>query len=208
MALSDIYQLTLNQTLFGRNLQNVFFYERQDPAGSAAALAAAWIEFTMPFYMDLQSASVQNTSVDVINLGDLTDFVSVPDDTVGGYGAVDTMPAFNAVGFSLRLDTRAVRPGSKRFSGVPETVVLNGVLTEPTYLGFVEAARQTLSNPAGTAGDEYNPIVVKRIKTAVAGTVPQKYKYRLPTTGDTLTYGTVVAALADREVTSQTSRKD
>lgn len=208
MALSDIYQLTLKQTLFGRIIQNVFFYQRTAPEGTAAVLVDSWIEFILPNILDVQSASVQNVSVSAINLGDLGDFVDVPNDEVGNYGEVDTLPAFNAVGFSLRLDTRAVRPGSKRFAGVPEEASLNGVLVLPGYLAVVESLRQTLLEPAGVVGDTYIPIVVKRIKEEVVGTVPTKYNYRLPTTGDPLVVGTVVNVLTNRNVTSQTSRKD
>ena len=208
MALNDIYQLTLKQTLFGRNIENVFFYERTAPTGTAAVLVDSWIEFILPNILDIQTSSVQNVSISAINLGDLADFVDVPDDTEGNYGEVDTLPAFNAVGYSLRLNTRAVRPGSKRFAGVPEEASLNGVLVLPGYLTVVEALRQTLLEPAGVVGDTYNPIVVKRVKEEVVGTVPPKYTYRLPTTGDPLVVGEVVNVLTNRNVTSQTSRKD
>lgn len=208
MALNDLYQLTLNQTLFGRDIQNTFFYERQDPAGNAADLGDNWRINILPSVLGVQSALVDCVSIAVINLGDLGDFITIPDSSPGGYGEVDTLPAFNAVGYSLRLNTRAVRPGSKRVAGVPEEASLNGVLVNPTYLTRVETLRVALYAEVTGADASYFPVVVKRIKEPVAGTVPPKFTYRLPTTGDPVTIGTVVSALSNPDVTSQTSRKD
>lgn len=208
MAISDIYQLTLNQTIYGRDIQNAFFYEREEPTGTAADVAEQFVTNILPTILAIQSAAVLNVNLVAINLGDLADFETVPLTGGGTYGDVDTMPAFNAVGYSLRLNTRAVRPGSKRFAGVPEEASLNGELVLPAYLTRVETLRTVLDDPIGATLGLYNPIVVKRIKEPVVGTVPPKFTYRLPTVGDPVTVGVVVSALVGRQVTSQTSRKD
>jgi len=208
MALSDIYQVNLNQTLQSKLMENVFFFEKDDPAGTAQDVADYFVDQYLQPILGVQTFNVKCISVVALNLGDLSDFATFPTTSAGNAGDVDTLPAFNSVGYSLRPNTRAVRPGSKRFSGVPEAAQLNGVLVEPGYLDAVEDLRVILSTQISGSLAGYLPIVVKRIKEVKAGYTPPAYKYRLPGPGDPLVYGNVIQALANRNVTSQTSRKD
>lgn len=208
MALSDVYMVICRQHLFNRNVENVFFFEKLDPAGTAEDLREGFAADYFPVIRPLQSFSLYWDSIDTYNLGDEGDFEKFPFVFQGSAGNGDTMPAFNAVGYTLNPATRLVRPGSKRFAGILESVVLNGEIVEPTYLAAVEALRIVLDDNVTGVLSDYQPVIVKRIKTAVVGTVPLRYTYALPKVGDTLTLGLVKSASTNPRVTSQVSRKD
>lgn len=208
MALDTIYQVRARQQwgTGGKELETVWFYDHTAGLGSSADLAEAWGDSIGVMINNLQASHVRNYSIDVINLGDLGDFDSAP---WAGGGAIvqEANPPFAALGYTMKVNTRAVRKGSKRISGVPETVVQNGVVTDATYQGLMETLRIAMQNEIVTLDDTYLPIVVKRIKTAVVGTVPLQYTYRLPTIGDPLTVGEVVVVLTSFNLTHQVSRE-
>ena len=208
MALDDVYQLKVKQDSNGQTFENLFFFERLDPAGTASDLIDGFVADYVPEMRALQSQSTFVRTIECLNLGDLGDFDNEVLNLAGLAGSGDTLPVFNAVGYSLRLNTRAVKPGSKRISGILEAVVLNGRVTDPTYLAAMEAFRIKLDDEVTGALANYQPVVVKRIKTPIVGTVPQKYKYLLPTVGDPLVLGLVVQALFNQDITSQVSRKN
>jgi len=208
MAITDVYQLRVIQECLGTSPENVFFFQRLDVLGNAEDLVTSFIAVQLAEYRRIQGAACSTQEIKCINLGDPGDFYDEPLALGGLAGASDMLPPFNAVGFSLRTNTRLVRAGSKRFAGVLEAVVLNGVITEPGYVGAVEDVRLMLDdNVVGTDSD-YQPVVVKRIKEAVVGTVPPQFTYRLPTVGDPLVLGLVTQAKTNLKVTSQSSRKD
>jgi len=208
MALSDVYQVVCKQHLQGKNVENVFFFERITVDGTAEDLEASFETSYFPVIRPLQTFSLFWDEIDVTNLGEDSDFIKKPFVMQGSAGDTDTMPAFVGVGYTLNPATRAVRPGSKRFAGVPESAVTKGEIVEPTYLAAVEALRVVLDDNIVGALATYQPVIVKRIKTAVAGTTPVQYKYALPKVGDTLTLGLVKSANSNIFVTSQVSRKD
>lgn len=207
MSLNDVYQLTVHQELQGEEPENIFFFERLDPAGTADDLITAFEDTYLDPIRGVQSNQIITRRISCLNLGDLGDFADRVENLAGTAGAGDTMPAFAAVGYSLRLNTRAVRPGSKRFAGVLEAFVLNGVITDPGYLDLLEDLRVILDDVAVGALASYQPVVVKRIKTAKVGYTPPAYKYTLPKDGDPLVLGLVTQALLNPKLTSQVSRK-
>lgn len=207
MALSECYQLIVKQELQGRSVENVFFYQAQGVGGSAADLRNAFFETISVAMRNLQSQALVWSSIDTTNLGDETDFEKFPFVVTGLAGAGDTFPAHDAVGYTLNPITRAVRPGSKRIAGVLEQVVLNGVFTDPTYVGQIESFRILLDDPLVGAEGTYDPVIVKRIKTLKPDTNPPQYKYTLPKVGDPYVVGLVKSANANPRVTTQNSRK-
>jgi len=207
VALSDVYQLRDIQSAGADDPENVWFFEKLDPAGTAEDCIDAFLTTLMPSIRAIQAQSVQHVELNCQSLGDLADFATRSVTLAGLAGNTDVMPAFVAVGYTLKPATRAVRPGSKRFIGVLEAVVTNGKITEPTFVAAVEALRVKLDdNIVGTLS-EYQPVIVKRIKTAVPDTQPQKYKYTLPKAGDPLVLGLIKQALSNPDVTHQDSRE-
>lgn len=207
VALDLIYSLAVKQNMFGQNIENIFFYEAIGDAGSAGDLRAAWNTALSVSMRNLQSAQLNWTEIDTTNLGDLADFEKFPFAVGGLAGDGDTLPAFNAVGYTLNPLTRAVRPGSKRIAGILEAVQLNGVLTEPTYVGHVEDFRLLLDDVVVGALTSYQPVIVKRVKVPVPDTEPPQFTYRLPKPPEDATLGLVKSATSSLIITSQVSRR-
>lgn len=207
MPLNTIYQVRLRQNFGdgGKALENVFFFDHTAGAGVAIDLAQVFENLMLPAINALQTAVIKNSRLTIINLGDLSDFIEYPLTGDGDY-ATDTLPAFAAVGYTLKLNTRAVRGGSKRIAGVPESVSTHGTVDDGAYITKMNTLKTALQSELTDVSDTFLPIVVKRIKTPVVGTVPLQYDYRLPVPGDTLVYGEVVTALTSVKLSHQVSR--
>jgi hypothetical protein len=130
----------------------------------------------------------------------------LPIDEDGAAGSDAPLPIFDAIGFTFKPSTRAVRPGSKRIAGIPQSTVTKGKVTDAGYITIMNNARVAMGNSIGTEPDMFSPCIVKRTKTAIPDTEPVKYRYTLPKAGDTLVVATVVAVLQSTKVTHQVSR--
>lgn len=145
-------------------------------------------------------------TVEAHSLGDLSDF---DEQTWGdtGLNVITPLPLHSALNFTLKLDTRAVKPGSKRIACIPEAATAFNLVTDATYLGDVEDFRlflkQTLQE---SSSDAWRPVVVKRVKEAVPGTTPTRYTYRLPETDEELVFGHVREVLFNSRISHQVSR--
>jgi hypothetical protein len=207
MPLNDIYMLTLIQEwgTGGKRMNNVFFYEHTAGEDNHVGLGFAFATQILPDINSLQCNIVRNYSVNVVNLGDLGDF----GDTVvsgGGLYEEQSLPIADAIGYTTKLNTRAVRHGGKRFSGIPESVQANGIVTVSGYLTYMETVRGHLMNELTAIGDTWLPVVIKRVREEIPGTVPQQYTYRLPETDGELVIGEIVAAYTSPKISHQVSR--
>lgn len=206
--LNKLYQLRLFGHIDQYPMENIFFYNHISGEGFATDLALAFESDVLNNIIPLQVANALWEGIQCYNMGDYSDFVNLPLATSGSYGDVPREPVFVAVGYSLKLNTRAIRQGSKRFSGIPSEVSNEEIITSAGYLASMEALRLALLANVTGSGDVWEPTVIKRVKTPVAGTVPLKYRYNLPvppaTTADT---GKVVAVTTSSVLTSQVSRK-
>jgi hypothetical protein len=207
VALNTIYQLRDIQELDGKTIENVYYFNRSGGTGSAINLALAFETEFLPFVLACQVAYVSHVGLSVINLGDLGDFQQLPLVTAGTYSGDDHLPTFNAIGFSMKLNTRAVKGGSKRITGIAEPATTKDLITAAPLLAAVESLRDAFATDIVSAGNTWQPVVVKRVRTAISGTVPLQYNYRLPATDGELVYGEVTACLTSPLITSQVSRK-
>jgi hypothetical protein len=205
-TLDQIYLLTHLMTYKGQEIMNVYFYNHTSGAGGSGILCAGFDDQMMPLLRAVQSADIYHKQISAYSLGDLSDFANLSLAGTGDY-EVEALPPTDALGFTYKVNTRAVRPGSKRICGIPETVTTSGEILDPTYLGKVEALRLQMVDDVTGIADAFSPVIVKRIKTPIAGTVPLQYNYRLPAVGDTLTLGGVTDVLFNVFVTTQVSRK-
>lgn len=208
MPLSSIYQVRARQTWQsgGKPLENVFFFEHTAGTGLAADLATSFGTAHGAAINAMQVNIVRNYSIDVINLGNLGDFDSLPWLGGGALGG-EALPPHSAVSYTMKVNTRAVRKGSKRISGIPESAQAAGVIIDSGYYDLVEALRLVLKQELVSADDTWLPIIVKRVKEPVVGTVPLQYTYRLPATDAELVTGEVVTVLTTHNIGHQVSRE-
>jgi len=165
--LADTYRLVLNAVIAGEEISNVFHFGRSAPAGSAAGLTTSFISTVLPIIQDVVSAAVLFTTVDATNLDD-------PDDTasslanVAGLRGTDIVSTFNAWGFRLYPSVGSIQTGGKRFAGVTENEISNGVAvgTQLTRLAVLATRLQT---PFFQGLITYTPAIYSRI---IVATIP------------------------------------
>jgi len=198
MTLASTYVLRHIQNCQNQEIENVYFFNHSVGDGLSTDLALDFEGQWLNAILDLQTNAMVTTGIAVYNMADLSDFANLPLNSTGRRGLVEQLPTFAAVGYTFKLNTRAVRPGSKRIAGIPESVTSLNQIIDVDYLGFMEALRLKFQAPMVGAADTWNLIVVKRVKTPIVGTVPLKYNYRLPETESDFVAGNVLSAL-DRD---------
>lgn len=206
MALSDVYMLRDFQVVPGETLMNVFFYQDLLLASNAQVLVEAYIAGVIPKAQAIQNSNLIHTLVDAVNLADPSNFFESRIE-MSGFGSGDMLPIFNATTFALRLNSRALRPGSKRIAGVSESDQSNGSFVGSTILTAIEAYRvQMKSVLMSGVLLTFQPIVVKRVPYDVPDTSPVRTAYRLPETEGEFVFGNVIECLTTGKVSHQTSR--
>lgn len=209
MALSDLYQATVRSTytITGERVENVFFFRKADGLGTASKLIDALAD--TGGYIDLISNLIHEDmlidEIVALCLGDEEDF-EYRGVSVAGGGTGDMLPLHDALNVTLKLGTRAIRPGSKRIGGIPEDSCTNGVFTDSVYIASIAAfAGQMGELQDDGTGVTFQQIVVKRV--FVAADLPDHGAfYRLPQGSETPIIGDVVYGLANNRVSHQVSR--
>jgi hypothetical protein len=205
MPNGDLYEVVDKQAFLGQTCLNVYFFlMTAAPLGNdhAADVVDGFVANLLPVVAAVQSPEVTHTSVRARNLFLDSDahesLISVAGEGTSG----DTLGTFEAFPFKLVGDNAAVRPGSKRVTGVAEFVTTDGVVTNSTTLTELVAIAAIYAAgihfgllDAGTLV----PVIVKRILDG--GT------YRLPANDSEAVISNVVDALSSALVTSQVSRK-
>lgn len=201
MALVDIFQLTDFQRLpSGEVIQNVYFYRRVGATGSAQDLVGAFIADLRPEILAVQSQDLVHYLTRAISLGSFADFYEISEAGVVGTQGSGIRNEWDAYAFTLRPETRDVRPGSKRIGGVNEADgnYTNGVVTNAAMLIALQALRTALGTALSGVDDDYVPVVVKR--------VPDGGGYRLPETNAELVVVDVSNVLFNTKISHQVSR--
>jgi hypothetical protein len=200
-----LYQLTDIQRLDGEKMLNVFFYKDDTGTGTADDLRLAYKDRVQLQMLDVQSADLQHVGISVINLFDESDFSTDSDVRTGTIG-IEAMPHAVAVNFTLRPNSRAVRPGSKRIAGPPESAGNHNVINNPTYIGnlngLVTQFAANIDAPISPVSS-YDPAIVKRIPYI---TPEGKPAYRLPANASEANVFLVIAALVSLTFSHQVSR--
>lgn len=209
MALSDVYMATLVQRwgAGGERMLNNFFFEATGTGGSASEVSGLFTGGTglISKIHPIQCDIVKDELLRVINLGSLTDFIETPLTGVGGITNGLAHPAYVALNYTLRLDTRAVRPGSKRFAGVPENWDEAGVINSAPALTTIDDLRTALGVATEITGTTYTPVVVKRVLHPADETHENPW-YALPASDEELVLGHVSGVLVNLHLSHQVSR--
>lgn len=206
MSLNNTYQLEDIQTLpSGEQFENVYFYNDSSSAGSAEELSEDFAAVMIPLILEMQASSVSHRLVRCFSLGNPADFFERSLISVVGARSDDLRSPFEAINFTLRPTLRLVRPGSKRIGGLPDasSAFTNGVVTESTFLGYLEDVRAQMAATLDGDDGAYNPVIIKRIFDATIG---ENGGYRLPVTDLELLAVDVGAVLVNPRITHQTSR--
>jgi len=188
MASGDLYLVTLFGTIFGNQTVNTFTYlqtgEEEEPESSAEVLAGAFQTAFLPVGGVLRGQAIGASQTwDAIRVTnqfeDSSDFIEVGFPTPftgGGSGAV--MPPYVTYAFRTPWLGRSVRRGQKRFSGVLEVEVNNGIL-QSNVLTLLAPIGSALGAQLVNGSAVYSPVIVRRVKTLDPDT--GRYVYSLPT---------------------------
>lgn len=203
--IGDIYMVTdKHRATWGTEMVNNYFYLGNGD-GIAPDLGQAFVDNMLTPIAAIQPIDINHYQVDVISLFDPTDYASSGVD-VDGVQTTETSAPFLAVNYTLVTNTRAIRKGSKRIGPVPEDVIVNGVITDATYISDLETLRLLMNDiiqPTGEPTKTFSQVVVKRVRE---GTGPN-YTYRLPVSWGEAEYSPVLTALVNLTVSHQVSRK-
>lgn len=208
MTLANVYQVIDRQRFpTGELIENVYFYNNSGEDGDAEDLAAAFNLDVVSFIRPMQSQFVSHTEIIVQSLGSPADFAALALTGADGDYSEDALSAFTAVNFTLRPNTRAIRPGSKRIGGLPDNAgtYTNGVITASPMLTLLEALRTALKTSIDATGPDYFPVLVKRIFVPADEPEHGAY-YRLPISDGELVTADIVNTLVNTTLTHQTSR--
>lgn len=203
MAFQDVYQIVDIASFLGEQAVNVYFYEQNNvlsPSDTAAELGDRFIAEVMPSIRAAQSTNVVHQQMNVTNLFDPSDQSIRFHSLAGTKGTTETTSLFEALGMVLNHDNGALRPGSKRYPGLDEVDISNGVLTNAGTLALFNTLAGVLNNTL-TDGvlAAWLPVVVGRILDSGA--------YRLPANSGEAVVGAILSAVVNTLITTQNSRK-
>lgn len=205
--MARFYEVVFKQKFLGEVMGNVFHYRSDDESATAQDLRLAFIEDMMPKINGIQHAGADNYLLQVKNLTDLGDFDEA---SLTGEGARPdseaALPLYCAVNFTMRANSRLVRPGKKRISGLCTLAQNAGTITRTTEITAMEALRVALfaNLQHGSSGIIFKPIIIKRVKETDIET--GEVTYRMPRTGLEIQYADVVTALSNLRLTTQDTR--
>lgn len=206
MALADLYVLDLKQSFLTQEIHNIFSFENTG-AATSTDLNNAFMEDLLPLINAVQAEFIVNVSLDTKCLGNLGDNNFLPLSGVGALAGSDMLPLHDAVNFTLKPAIRTVRPGSKRFSGIPEVEQVNGTITNAGYITNLNLLKIGLS--AFISDDDlefFSPVIIKRVKYVVPDSDPERFAYRFPEIGETPVYSPVGGVLLNLHISHQISR--
>lgn len=206
MPLNDVYVITDRQRWAGgEEIINVYTYHKEVEAETAETMSGMFNDIMLSKLRLFQHGNMKHEEIEVVNLGDPTDFHVRTLANVAGNEIGEALPIFNSLNFTLRAGDRRIRPGSKRISGLTEAQHANGVITAAITLGQIEAFRAALAAPWETVPGVPRavPVIVKRVAyTAPSG----KPAYRWPTSDAELVLAPVIGCLVNLQISHQVSR--
>lgn len=211
MAIGDVFQASIIQSdaNTGEEISMNLFYESLTVEGSAFGLYTELQQEdgVLESLNGLQSTRIRNERLRVLNLFSLSDFY---EGSLSGAGvhAGEMLPLFNAISFTKKVNTRAIRPGGLRVSGISEEASVGGLLTASGFPALLTAARGALALTINEdAVATYRPVVVKRVQYTIdEGLDSERQSYRLPANSGELVMGQVTTVLVNPRISHQVSR--
>lgn len=157
MASGSLYVLELKGIGQGQNFLNVFHYLQTSGSDGAPQLSARFYTVVMPRIMDVTSLFVTYTEIAVRDKVDPTDFysLSISDE---GNRAGSILPTHDALSYTYKVNRLDCRSGGKRFAGVSESDVQNGVIVPP-FVTEVTALEVALEQQQVQGGSTWRPVI-------------------------------------------------
>ncbi len=211
MALSDFWELKDNQIRQGKPILNVYHLKRILAGATANSVGQAFIKSILTDeLLALQDASLGRVTIDVRNLGTVTDFISIDSSTLPGSRAGSAWASFTAATIQFNRTRTDIKNGAKRFDVGVETDSENGIweVAFVTELSDLATALITPWEEAAAPGVDVADLVVLKRFCVVAGQDPC-LKYRLPNTDaeiDAFHYNPTATIVRPKQ-RSQVSRK-
>lgn len=209
MALNDMYQLTHDMTMRGKNIIQVYHCQRANPAEDSSGISDAWQNSVLPSIQALQSDLVINNEIRIFNLGDPLDFKTVTLTGATGFRVGADSPTFIAASQRYASKDRTIRAGQKRFTGMLETDYTLGALLAATVT-LVDAIGTALTGNWLASADSHivaNYAVIGRVCETTDPVTGKCLEYRLPETDLELKFYLPDQFATNPEVSSQVSRK-
>ncbi len=117
MALKDFWEIKDNQLLAGKPLLNVYHVKRIKTLTNATEVSTAFINTVLDDgLIQNQVVDLTRTTIDVANLGDETDFVSIDSSSLPGQDTNDWAAGFNVATIQFNRTRNDMRNGQKRFT--------------------------------------------------------------------------------------------
>lgn len=209
-AIGDVIELVHEQTYLGQQVNNVFYFQNNDAAGTLTTLATWFETNVVP-----KTKTIQNDLVTHVNLRLRNLFLDAEthEEPLTGTGAkvsgLEELPSYIAQ--SVRFDhvQGGLRPGFKRWTGMLETQIENGLLRAGNVTELETLAAELIQPPT-TPNTGWVPVIVQRIcetPNPDPEATPSCLKYRLPESQAELITGVPTSFEASPQPTSQNSRK-
>lgn len=202
IADGDIIQIRLTSAFNGQVCENVYYYQADGAAGDPAIYALA----SQAFEDGVVDAVVPFTSVNYIanriSIKNLTNDLDIFEEAINVVGQVpgDSLPAYVTMTVKLQRTTALTRNGSKRYSGIAESIVTAGELNLlPSQRATIANAHSASLSVSGVGGATI-------LRPVIIGRVPQGQ----PNAGelDISKVNRVASAALGLRITSQNSRKN
>jgi len=210
MALSDFWQIKDNQAFQGKPVLNVYHVQRILAGANALSVAEAIRDTIINGPLNfIQVAGLTRSTIDVENLGDPTDFISLDSSAFAGTRAGEAQPSFAGATIQFSRTRTDMKNGAKRYLCGNETDALNGVW-DATFLALLATLGTALVTPwertAAPGIDVCQLVILKRF--CVDPLQDPCQVYRLPDASeiDSSFYNPFNAIVRNR-LRSQVSRK-
>jgi len=168
MAIGNRFELLDAQTLQGQDCLNVYFYQQTaGTPGSAQDLVTAFESVMLPKVLAIQSNRCLHVSIAARNLDNPLDFyvqLYLPG-LAGGYASA-AEPVFVAASFVMKRRSLATRDARKRYPGVPDQEVVDGLPTAPYVAACLQLSNVLDDDILGVLGGTYRPVIMKRLLDA------------------------------------------
>ena len=199
----SVYAVRLKTQLLTQDCLNVFFYRTPNP-GSLEGTASDLNSF---FNTSVVAGLKPRVAIGVAFIELYTYDLFFPTNintqalSGAGSGSGDVMSPFNAYAVRSNRASRAIRRGQKRFPGVIEADVINGVIQVVSLWAGLLA---TMASPIVGGSSTYTPVIVKRVPYTTSQGTPA---YRLPETIAEYQAFDVTSWALNQRVSTQNSRK-